>query len=65
MGSKLVESSIEVFKKFNVKEIKLEVRVGNKGARKFYGKIGFKEQKIVEDYYEDLEDAVIMCKYME
>jgi ribosomal-protein-alanine N-acetyltransferase len=59
-----VESSIEVFKKFNVKEIKLEVRVGNKSARKFYSKMGFKEQKIVKDYYEDLEDAVIMCKYM-
>ena len=64
VGSKLVESSIEVFKKFNVKEIKLEVRVGNKSARKFYSKMGFKEQKIVKDYYEDLEDAVIMCKYM-
>jgi len=65
LGSKLVETSIEVFKKFDVKEIKLEVRVGNKGARKFYSKMGFKEEKIVEDYYEDLEDAVIMSKEME
>lgn len=65
VGSKLVETSIETFKKFEVKEIKLEVRVGNKGARKFYSKLGFKEEKIVEEYYEDLEDAVIMAKEME
>ena len=65
VGSKLVETSIETFMKFEVKEIKLEVRVGNKGARKFYSKMGFKEEKIVEKYYEDLEDAVIMAKEME
>ena len=64
VGSKLVETSIEFFKKFEVKIIKLEVRVGNKGARKFYSKLGFKEEKIVENYYEDLEDAVIMFKEM-
>ena len=65
VGSKLVETSLEIFKKFNVKRIKLEVSVGNKGARKFYSKMGFKEEKIVEDYYEDLEDAVIMGREME
>lgn len=64
VGTKLVEASIESFKKFSVKILKLEVRVGNTGARKFYSKIGFKEYKIVEDYYEDLEDAVIMTKPM-
>ncbi len=64
VGTKLVESSIESFKKFSVKLIKLEVRVGNKGARKFYSKIGFKEEKIVKEYYEDLEDAVLMSKEM-
>jgi len=45
--------------------IKLEVRIGNKGARKFYSKMGFKEEKIVEDYYEDREDAAIMSKILE
>ncbi len=65
VGSKLVETSLEAFKKFHVKRIKLEVRIGNKGARKFYGKMGFEEEKIVEEYYEDLEDAVIMGKDME
>jgi [ribosomal protein S18]-alanine N-acetyltransferase len=64
VGSKLVETSLDVFKKFSVKDIKLEVRVGNKGARKFYSKMGFKELRIVEDYYEDHEDAVIMIQDM-
>ncbi len=62
VGSKLVETSLNIFKKYNVRRIKLEVRVGNKGARKFYSKMGFKEEKIVEDYYDDNEDAVIMSK---
>ena len=62
VGSKLVETSLNIFKKYNVKRIKLEVRVGNKGARKFYSKMGFKEEKIVENYYEDNEDAVIMSQ---
>jgi ribosomal-protein-alanine N-acetyltransferase len=62
VGSKLVETSLEVFKKFRAKDIKLEVRVGNREARKFYSKMGFKEDKIVEDYYEDHEDAVIMSR---
>jgi [ribosomal protein S18]-alanine N-acetyltransferase len=65
VGSKLVETSLEAFKKFDVKVIKLEVRIGNKGARKFYTKMGFKEENIVEDYYEDLEDAAIMSKILE
>jgi ribosomal-protein-alanine N-acetyltransferase len=65
VGSKLVETSIESFRKFNVNRIKLEVRVGNTGARKFYSKIGFEEEKVVEEYYEDLEDAVIMSRAME
>jgi [ribosomal protein S18]-alanine N-acetyltransferase len=65
VGSKLVETSIESFRKFNLNRIKLEVRVGNTGARKFYSKIGFEEEKVVEEYYEDLEDAVIMSRAME
>lgn len=62
VGTKLVESCIESFRKFSVKSIKLEVRIGNKGARKFYSKLGFEEESVVEEYYEDLEDAVVMSK---
>lgn len=62
VGAELVNYAVDIFKKCNVREIKLEVRVGNAGARKFYTEMGFKENKICEGYYEDGEDAVIMKK---
>jgi len=62
VGKKLVDHAITLFERCNVKEIKLEVRIGNRGARKFYRKIGFEEKEIIKDYYEDGEDAVIMKK---
>lgn len=62
VGKKLVDHVTIIFKKYGVKEIKLEVRIKNKGARKFYIKMGFEEKEILKDYYEDGEDAVIMKK---
>ncbi len=62
IGKELVGYAINIFSKCSVREIKLEVRVGNSGARKFYNKVGFKEKEILENYYEDGEDAVIMKK---
>ena len=65
IGAELVEYAIDIFKKCNIREIKLEVRVGNKGAREFYEKLGFKEKEIFKNYYEDGEDAVIMKRPMD
>jgi len=65
IGCELVENAMKIFKKFNIKEIKLEVRAGNQGAREFYKNRGFKEKKILEGYYEDNEDAVVMNKVLE
>ena len=62
IASELVNNAINIFIKCNVSEIKLEVRKSNKGARKFYQKMGFEEKKILENYYEDGEEAVIMKK---
>ncbi|MGZ7107779.1 MAG: GNAT family N-acetyltransferase [Methanobacterium sp.] len=62
MASELVKNVINIFTKCNLREIKLEVRKGNKGARKFYQKMGFDEKDILESYYEDGEDAVIMIR---
>lgn len=62
MGRELVGYAIDIFTKCDVREIKLEVRIENKGARKFYKKIGFEEKKVLKNYYEDGEDAVIMRK---
>lgn len=65
IGCELLENAMKIFKKFNIKEIKLEVRAGNQGAREFYKNLGFKEKKILEGYYEDNEDAVVMNKVLE
>lgn len=65
IGSHLVETALEIFKKYNVKNIHLEVRKGNRKARKFYQKLGFVEKNHLIDYYEDGEDAVVMEKLME
>ncbi len=62
VGSQLVDYAIDIFAKCNVREIKLEVRVGNNGAREFYKESGFEEKEILKNYYEDGEDAVMMKK---
>jgi ribosomal-protein-alanine N-acetyltransferase len=65
IGSQLVDYAINIFSKCNMKDIKLEVRVSNKGARKFYEKMSFKEKEILKNYYEDGEDAAIMKRSMQ
>ncbi|MDI6644389.1 MAG: ribosomal protein S18-alanine N-acetyltransferase [Methanobacteriaceae archaeon] len=62
VGKNLVNTAIQIFKKYDIKNIKLEVRAKNKGAIKFYKSLGFNEEKIVPEYYEDGEDAVLMYK---
>lgn len=65
IGTQLVETALEIFKKYNVKNIRLEVRKGNHDARKFYQNMGFIEKTHATQYYEDGEDAVIMGKVLE
>lgn len=60
VGQELLGTAIEMFKNFHMKNIKLEVRYQNKGAIKFYKTMGFLEEKIIDGYYEDGEDAVLM-----
>lgn len=60
VGSQLVKTAMEIFKRYNITQIKLEVRVSNNGAIKFYKDMGFTKKEVLENYYEDLEDAVLM-----
>lgn len=60
IGTQLVKTAVKVFKRYNIGPIKLEVRVNNRGAIKFYKDLGFTKSQILEKYYEDLEDAVLM-----
>lgn len=45
IGTRLVNSAIKILKKFNVKEVSLEVRKSNKVAIKFYKALGFKKKE--------------------
>lgn len=65
VGSKLVKTAMKIFKKYNIHKVKLEVRVKNRGARKFYKNMGFTEKENLKKYYEDFEDAVLMNKDLE
>lgn len=40
--------------------IDLEVRASNRGARAFYGRLGYRERELVRGYYRGLEAAVRM-----
>lgn len=62
IGSALMNTWRGHLKKENVKEIKLEVRVRNEGAKKFYRKRDFEEKKLIEGYYPDGADAIVMKK---
>lgn len=60
VGAELVRTAIGIFEKFHIKNIKLEVRAKNSGAINFYRALGFSEEKVIANYYEDGEDAVVM-----
>jgi ribosomal-protein-alanine N-acetyltransferase len=60
VATQLVEEICRILKEKGKKRVKLEVRVSNGAALNLYKKIGFEKQKIVQDYYENGEDAVLM-----
>lgn len=42
--------------------IRLEVRVSNKQARRFYASLGYRESGVAERYYSGVEDAVKLSR---
>ncbi|AXH12796.1 GNAT family N-acetyltransferase [Halarcobacter bivalviorum] len=56
LASSLIEYSLKNLEK---KPLQLEVRISNKKAIMLYKKFGFKEVKILKEYYKD-EDGVLM-----
>ncbi len=60
IGSALLKEIIDIFSRYGVSEIILEVRLGNIKARRFYEKHGFYRTGIAEKYYTDGEDALLM-----
>ena len=60
IGSKLVESAINIFKKFDIKRINLEVKTHNNVAIYFYKSIGFNCDEEILNYYENGDNAFKM-----
>lgn len=64
IGSKLIETLIDVAKEKEMMGMTLEVRVSNDIAIKAYEKYGFVSEGVRKNYYENNEDANIMWLYL-
>jgi len=64
IASKLMEAAEDHLKKKGVLVLRLEVRVSNLIARKFYLKLGFKNGYIIPNYYTNGESALVMFKLL-
>lgn len=62
IGSSLLRGVIENLKDRGIDSIKLEARVQNDEARRFYKRQGFEEEELMKNYYPDGADAVSMEK---
>lgn len=60
LGKQLTEQLINVFKAEGVKEISLTVYPNNLSAIKIYKNLGFRGDNIVDNYFLDNEDRIIM-----
>ena len=65
IGQFLVDSMLRMSEMQGIRLVHLEVRQGNGTARRLYQRLGFKEDGLRRDYYENpVENAVLMTKTM-
>ena len=64
MGSLLLRWLEDVARAAGIKAIHLECRRSNAAARNFYGERGYHEHVICPGYYEGVEDAVRLQKWL-
>lgn len=63
IGRKMLEKVIDQCGQLDIKDVTLEVRIGNKPAISLYEEFGFKEEGIRPNFYEKPnEDALIMWR---
>ena len=66
IGSRLMESVIEIAQRSKLRGLTLEVRVSNTEAISMYKRFGFKIEGLRKNYYSDThEDAFIMWYYLD
>ena len=61
IGTKLMESILKNMHGYAI----LQVRASNNEAIKFYKKLGFIEKELLQSYYIDGEDAILMFKNLD
>jgi len=64
IGTQLIESLFDLFRKKGVKKASLNVRTGNKKAVAFHQKIGFRIIKEIKNFYRNGDNAYLMEKTM-
>jgi ribosomal-protein-alanine N-acetyltransferase len=57
---RLMAELVKTLKNKDVDEVLLEVRESNKAAIRLYKSLGFQPRKILQKYYEDGENALVM-----
>lgn len=60
VGSQLLDRGLAVLSAGGARLAKLEVRVGNDAARALYESFGFAPNRVVPEYYDDGEDALVL-----
>lgn len=60
IGSRLLERGLAVVTAQGARRAKLEVRIGNEAARELYAGFGFTPNRVVSNYYDDGEDALLL-----
>ena len=59
-GTRLLSKAIQILLMFNIENIYLEVNENNTGAYEFYKGFNFKVDRIVPNYYDGGDGAIIM-----
>lgn len=59
-GSRLLSKAIQILMTFNIEKICLEVNENNTGAYEFYREFNFKVDRIVPNYYDNNQGAIVM-----
>jgi len=62
IGKELLSSTMKILWEKDATEAHLEVRVSNQLARDIYRSFGFREDRVLEGYYSDGEDGILMVK---
>jgi ribosomal-protein-alanine N-acetyltransferase len=64
IGELLVRTIERQFRRESVISVVLEVRVSNTGAQRFYSHLGYQQVFVIDAYYSNGEDAIVMMKSM-